>query len=1221
MLTFTIEKGILSPPSSPAFMKSDRLPRLSKKSPILLTSLIILGYLGNYFHLSLFFGLDFLFGNIFALMVVYYYGTFRGVLAAAIGSSYTYQLWGHPYAMVIMTGEILFVGLFLRGKRYRSLVLLSGLYWFLAGIPAVLFFYGLIMRVPIEQVFLICAKQSVNEIFNAIVANLIITYLPIAAMAKVNGGRRELSLQETLFNLFMAFLFFPALLLTVINGQQSLVATTGEIRSELNAAGPALVSNLDRWYRDRLQSLQALADEAADLAPLPPAESRERIDSLQRAIPSFQKLYVTDREGRIVAASPEIDDRGKTAIGLYPIPRSELRQIERFRKARVTRVHTDLVSVAPHVGIQVPIVRNNDFLGVVYGVVDFNKLTGIIQGNHQNIENILLDRDNLVIVDSRSRLAPGTPFALYRDGEIRRFDPADPSSFQWLPSQTGNIPIVVRWKKSYYIRQVPAGEVLPWTLVTRIATGSYIESLQRLYLKNLALVMAIAFIGLAASKVMSDRLVSPILKLGRLTTDLPAKIAGDEDILSDPPTGSERIPYSGIVELNILAENFQAMTGALGQKFRELHEAKHTLESRVVERTTELVQLNENLTREIERRHRVEKDLRESEERYALAVSGTNDGIWDWDLQTDRVYYSPVWRKIVGHSEEPFPQRLSDWLDNIHPDDRIGAIAALATHLHGNTPLCEHIHRLRHRDGYYIWVEVKGKCLRSALGHPYRVVGTLEDITIEKRAREELEAAKRTAEVANTAKSQFLANMSHEIRTPMNAILGFCDLLLETELDRRSRSYLESIADSGRTLLALINDILDLSKIEAGKLHPVYEPIDPRGVIAEIVRVFSIDARRKGIDLQVAIDESLPPVIHFDEVRLRQILFNVVGNALKFTERGHVKIAATYREPPATDGTGELILSVEDTGIGIPADEHERVFEVFTQRSGQSTREYGGTGLGLTITKRLTEMLGGTIDLKSEVGRGSRFTFIFPDAGADGDGEIDRGEPPIEDDLATINPSTILVVDDVRSNRELLRGYFENTSHAILEAGNGGEAVRLARLHRPDAILMDLRMPEIDGHEAIEHLKTDPETKDIPIVIVSASAPSPGKEAIESLCQGFLQKPLDRARLARCLGTILPPREPEPDREIATDRNALLQQLREERDTRWSQLQETMKTQELRQFTATIARLSREFDCRLLAEYSDRLSKRVKTFDERLPETIAQFPSIVRAIENGNEWV
>lgn len=217
--------------------------------------------------------------------------------------------------------------------------------------------------------------------------------------------------------------------------------------------------------------------------------------------------------------------------------------------------------------------------------------------------------------------------------------------------------------------------------------------------------------------------------------------------------------------------------------------------------------------------------MSDREERYALAISGTNDGIWDWDIQTNQVYYSPTWMRIIGYEDDPLPHTLSTWSDNIHPDDLEATITDVEAHLSGETERFQNNHRIKHRDGHYVWILTKGQRICDESGKPYRAVGTITDITEKKQAEDRSRAAKEEAEIANRAKSEFLATMSHEIRTPMNAVIGMTGLLLDTELNPQQQDFVEVIRNSGDGLLILINDILDFSKIESGKLDLEEQPL------------------------------------------------------------------------------------------------------------------------------------------------------------------------------------------------------------------------------------------------------------------------------------------------------------------------------------------------------------------------------------------------------------
>jgi signal transduction histidine kinase/DNA-binding response OmpR family regulator len=531
-------------------------------------------------------------------------------------------------------------------------------------------------------------------------------------------------------------------------------------------------------------------------------------------------------------------------------------------------------------------------------------------------------------------------------------------------------------------------------------------------------------------------------------------------------------------------------------------------------------------------------------------------------------------------------------------------------------------------------------------------------------AKESAVTARQQAEAANAAKSEFLANMSHEIRTPMNAILGFSELLRSQMVASKDRNYLDAISSSGRTLLALINDILDLSKIEAGKLELQYEPVNVARLVEEIQKLFSIRAGEKGIKLVTEINPKLPRGLMLDEVRLRQVLFNVVGNAIKFTEKGQVIIRAKAEQAAAEsldldsaralDVSGgveskstnpltsadpnetrmDLVLEVSDTGIGIPKDQQEHIFGAFQQASGQSTRKFGGTGLGLTITKRLTEMMHGTVTVESEPGRGSTFRFTFADVPVTELTEPEAVMAGGDGDFNQFVPATILVADDVALNRALLTGYFEGTQHELILANNGQEALEQAEIHRPDVILMDMRMPELDGHQTTMRLKANPALKHIPVIAVTASSFREEEARARKVCDGFIRKPFNRAELIAELKRFLKsarihdheptegvearassgPAVPVSDATRAR-RPELLLQLREEAQTVWPRLCETKIMDEIEAFARRLRTWAETGQWPTLSHYASRLDQQVQEFDlDRLPQTLAQFPEEVEKL-------
>jgi len=519
----------------------------------------------------------------------------------------------------------------------------------------------------------------------------------------------------------------------------------------------------------------------------------------------------------------------------------------------------------------------------------------------------------------------------------------------------------------------------------------------------------------------------------------------------------------------------------------------------------------------------------------------------------------------------------------------------------------------------------------------------LEDLVIDRTAElqdanEALRQAKETAETANRAKSEFLANMSHEIRTPMNAVLGFTEILHGRLKDEELRGYLSSIRSSGKSLLTLINDILDLSKIEARKMELQYEPVNLEKVFEEIGEIFSLRLKEKGLDFFTEIDPDVPESLLMDEVRIRQIIFNLMGNAVKFTHGGHIRLSARKVERAESKGKVDLVLAVEDTGIGIPPSSQEKIFEAFGQQDGQSTKKYGGTGLGLTITKRLVEMMGGEIRVESEVDVGTGFEIVLPGV-ARGTAQVKSTPyvaPENEAEDIEFEPATILVVDDIKANRNLVRAFFPVADFRFLEAENGEQAVIAAQKERPDLILMDIRMPVMDGCDATQRIRRDPAVRDIPIIAITASGMKSDQERIMGCgFDGLLTKPFQRADLVRRLSHFipyrrrrgvegdedgtdadLPPLTPPPP-ESCDRVPELIARLDAEFRPLWERAQRTGFFDDIADFGERIEALGEEFHLEAVRRYGADLGKQAANFDiERMNRTLDGFPDLVEQVRS-----
>jgi PAS domain S-box-containing protein len=506
-------------------------------------------------------------------------------------------------------------------------------------------------------------------------------------------------------------------------------------------------------------------------------------------------------------------------------------------------------------------------------------------------------------------------------------------------------------------------------------------------------------------------------------------------------------------------------------------------------------------------RKRGEAALRASEERKAAILATALDAIVTIDGQSRIVEFNPAAEKLFGYSREeallrPLPEVM------IPPDLRDLHYAGLARYLAtGEGPILGKRIEIRaiRRNGEEFPVELTVNRI-SAEGPPY-FTATLRDITGRKQAEDELRRAKESAESASRAKSSFLASMSHELRTPLNAIIGYSEMLLEDASEMGSPAFAEDvrrIQSAGRHLLRLISDILDLSKIESGKMDLYLETFDVAALVNEVVTTVRPLVERNRNRLELRVDPEIGS-IYADQTKVRQSLFNLLANAAKFTEDGTVEVEAAR-----FGATGEIVFRVVDTGIGMTPEQLDRLFQPFEQADAGTSRKYGGTGLGLALTRRLVRMMGGDVTVESAPGRGSTFLVRLPRAAAPEENVPAHAPPP-----AAGTRGTVLVIDDEPAARDLIERLLWKEGFAVIAAKDGREGLRLARERRPDAITLDVMMPQMDGWAVLAELKSSPETHDIPVVMITIVDNRSLGYALGA--SEYLIKPIDREQLAGVL--------------------------------------------------------------------------------------------------------
>ncbi|MBZ8180758.1 bifunctional diguanylate cyclase/phosphodiesterase [Oscillatoria salina] len=692
---------------------SDRLPQAlglnaSKQAALGLIILMAAGFAGNYLRWSFFFHIDFIFGTIAVWLVVCLYGKSWGIVAALIASSCTYLLWLHPYAIVIFTCEAIFVS-YLFHRRKQNILLLDGIYWLIIGMPLIWFFYAHVLQVEPIQARIILLKQPVNGIFNALIASLMLNYLPIHKCLDRPPKLSNLSLRQTLFNLLVAFVFFPTLGFMAWDSHRVVDNIKTSAQQELNAVSTQLINEIETWQQKHLQALRKLAE-------ISPLSFRERLLTWQANIqitkailPDFENIYLVDSAGKIRVSTSAIQTNFPKKINLSSAQISITESKNLSEKRLILTVATDQ--------------QKRNF---IIGEINLNTLEKILKlnTNEQGREITLVDPNQRVIASTRSNLQRQQTFARRQDGEIQPLKAQ--SSYHWLPT-TGSPIFMVRWTNSFFVRESLIANEIPWTLIVEVPAAPHVRYIEQVYTKDLLVLIVISSLALIIAELISRRLVAPLYQLAKVTTNLPHKLLERELI---------RWPQSQITELASLVDNFRLMSVALAQKFREIHAAKILLEQRVADRTQELLATNRELEAEIRERQQVEAALRESEERFRQMAENINEVFWmkDRDRYTN-LYTSPAYETIWGRSCASLYRDPTSYLDAIHPEDREQVVKALKKKSIGDY---NEEYRIIKPDGSVRWIWDRAFPIANSKGEVYRIVGVARDITDRKLAEAQL---------------------------------------------------------------------------------------------------------------------------------------------------------------------------------------------------------------------------------------------------------------------------------------------------------------------------------------------------------------------------------------------------------------------------------------------------------------------------------------------------
>lgn len=914
-----------------------------------LTTLLVLAVLGNFWHLPLLFGIDFLFGSIAVFIIIELYGIFWGVLAATVASSYTFLLWEHPYAIIIFTCEAVFVSL-LRQRKGYSLLLLDGIYWLCLGMPLIFLFYQVAMQVESSQVLLILFKQPVNGIFNALVASLLLSYLPIFRNLGGSKFYREFSLKDSLIHLLVAFVFFPSLILMFLDTRSFINSSYEHIQTELTKVSSGVETAIYLWKQPYDQGIEKLSQIALESNLQPSAKLQSAVEVLVATLPDLDSISITGVDGIKIASYAEIPTV------------SNVDNVTCDREFKT-------VASGEFLEINRPLLRENNFLGCLEAKINFNSIKRLLEEDFISVtgnsplplELTLIDSSNKAIATSREDLQLNSQYNLPPQAQT---SPLSPTILQWLPPNK-NRPSMVRRQHSLFLQKKPLeqNKYWRWILVAELPTSSLVNYLYGIYIRHLGTILLIGCVATVSAIFISEKLLEPINNLAVATEKLPDKLLQRVEFKKP-----EKLP----LELKILVGNFQIMAASIQDFFTQLELANQQLNLENAERKQEqnsVEELNEILEQRVEKRT---AELEISLAQLRGIIQNIKAGIL---VENEKGYITLVNQEFCNIFALSFPPETligklcADAASAakelfLNPDEFVARIAAISQQ---KTPLLNE--ELLLRDGGtlerdYIPITVSEKF--------YGNLWLYRDISIRKQVEIEIQTALDRETELNQLKSRLISMTSHEFRTPLTVIsssVGILKTFAQKLSDEKKLVHLNRIETYVGHTTKLLDEILLLNQAEAGKLQFKPTLIDLVSFCENLVNEMQLGASDHNLvfTYNCTADNTVATV---DEKLLRQVLNNLLSNAIKYSpDGGEVNFTLALAED-------EAMFKVKDSGIGIPPEDQEQLFDSFHRAKNVGAIQ--GTGLGLSIVKKCAQLHGGDVTVESEVGKGTTFIVTIP---------------------------------------------------------------------------------------------------------------------------------------------------------------------------------------------------------------------------------------------------
>lgn len=1080
--------------------------RLLQSRVFVLLALCGFGLGGNMLSTKLFFGVSLIFGSIATMLAILALGRWQGVVVAFVASLYTYVIWGHPYAVVIFTAEAVFVAYL--SERIRVLVVRDIIFWLFVGCPLVLMFYHgnfslpilelKFLALPLDSAFSIFYKQSLNGILNALIAGVLYIVYRV-----VRGDHSSFSIRSVIFYATLACLLAPALSLVVMNARQTHAEMEYGVQRELMAIAELSASLMEST--EQVSSDTDLGDGLGAGVIVLGGGLERRVDGLRRYV-VFDDSHDLLNGGASLPVSLDMAGVEETASGLMvwrPTSDARVASMRRWREA-VYFVHLP-VYVGEREGL---LVVELSAQGVIDRLHDYtNELlfflfcgTGFAAMVSAGLGHVL----GMPLTNLR-RESKGIPQSV-REGKAIRIGRSWLVEVDGFAKYFSELAVELR-ERFKEIQQ--AGEVLEMQVEER--TAELREERERL---DIALQSAQAGVW------------EYDLRSGFLDWDERMfEIYGvDPDTFSN---AYDAWASSLDEEGRVVAEQLLAQAIVGEKKFSTVFSINHPsgerrfvqAYARVIRSSTGEAMRMIGLNFDVTQLHELQRET----QLQAAILSASGNSIVVTDVRGRIEWVNKAFYELTGYTlAEVRGRKPGEFLQGDKTDPRtvVEMGHCLAEGRGFEVELINY-----HKLGYPYWVDLRVDPVYDESDRLINFCAIQVDITARKRTEQDLrletDRANKMAceaEEANRVKGEFLANMSHEIRTPLNGILGMAELLSKTTLTSEQMDQSQTIMSCCDQLLVVVNDVLDISKIAAGKLELESIEFDLLSIVRDLETVFGRQAEQAGLGFSCHVGAKCPQFLVGDPTRIRQILFNLIGNALKFTEAGAVVVS--IRAMASSDEGCTLKIAVRDSGIGIPESRMGRLFEPFSQIDASDTRKYGGTGLGLTICKSLSEAMGGDISVTSQAGVGSVFTVELPLAVSDrtplkelsSDSSLEVPEGISLGGSVSSRPLSILVVEDSLVNQRVAEQMLKGVLNCSVEiVGDGAQSISFLRRHEVDLVLMDCQMPVMDGLEASKRIRSDSSVLDQEVVIVAMTANVLGQQREDCLRAGmddFLAKPV-----------------------------------------------------------------------------------------------------------------